>query len=70
MTEQADLHLEIAAVIAEVAASLQAPMELEETLRVIARARPRRSSALWRREYLVHHQGTAGSRRWRRPDRG
>ncbi|WP_433020748.1 hypothetical protein [Kribbella sp. CA-294648] len=38
MTEQADLHLEIADVIAEVAASLRGPMELEETLRVIVRA--------------------------------
>jgi GAF domain-containing protein len=37
MTEQADLHLEIADAMAEVAASLQAPMELEETLAVITR---------------------------------
>ncbi|WP_433014860.1 GAF and ANTAR domain-containing protein [Kribbella sp. CA-294648] len=37
MTEQADLHLEIAGAMAEVAASLQAPMELEETLTVITR---------------------------------
>ncbi|MEU4390253.1 GAF and ANTAR domain-containing protein [Kribbella sp. NPDC023855] len=37
MTEQADLHLEIAEAMTEVAASLQAPMELEETLAVITR---------------------------------
>lgn len=37
MTEQAALHLEIADAMAEVAASLRAPMELEETLGVITR---------------------------------
>lgn len=37
MTEQADLHLEIAEAMTVVAASLQAPMELEETLAVITR---------------------------------
>jgi GAF domain-containing protein len=37
MTEQADLHLEIAEAMTAVAASLQAPMELEETLAVITR---------------------------------
>jgi GAF domain-containing protein len=37
MTEQADLHLEIAEAMTQVAASLQAPMELEETLAVITR---------------------------------